>query len=524
MVELPPTLRAFLSFDFTFASFGKRLARAAALRHQPEGPAPPPDQRAQAGRGEDRPRLDRLAHPDQARPAAEPPRPAVERALPRRGAPRRRAAHPRHRPRGHARPRLPALHGVRPLPRRAGRAGRPAASPLRLDDLESHVALNPELALAATTTTTATPTTEPARTSARVRRPTARSARSSGSSSGGAALAERGAIARRAPTVQRWIERRAGPASMARACPRGQLAASRRPRSRCDPSRRRGRRARCPTPTSRLDVVFEDEHLLVIDKPAGLVVHPPRATRRARWCTACRAPAASTPGSVGRRASLRRPARASCTGSTRAPAGLLVVAKDASDARGAEGRCSRRTTSSASTWRVVVGRRQRRTIDAAARASPARPDALHVPRGAGRRQARRHARAGASRSSAGRRWSRAGWRRAARTRSACTSPERDGDAGPRRPALRQAGPQDPLLRRDRRSSSGGRRCTRACSASSPGHRRSAGVRERAAGRHAARDRTPARLTHRARDAAARYQTFDLMWPLDLTRMSTSARS
>ena len=36
-----------------------------------------------------------------------------------------------------------------------------------------------------------------------------------------------------------------------------------------------------------LDVVWEDEHLLVVDKPAGVVVHPGRATGAARSCTAC---------------------------------------------------------------------------------------------------------------------------------------------------------------------------------------------------------------------------------------------
>ena len=34
-----------------------------------------------------------------------------------------------------------------------------------------------------------------------------------------------------------------------------------------------------------LDVVHEDDALIVIDKPAGLVVHPARATRTARWST-----------------------------------------------------------------------------------------------------------------------------------------------------------------------------------------------------------------------------------------------
>jgi 23S rRNA pseudouridine1911/1915/1917 synthase len=50
-----------------------------------------------------------------------------------------------------------------------------------------------------------------------------------------------------------------------------------------------------------LEIVFEDEHLLVVDKPAGMVVHPPRAITTAPWSTpsstiapgACRASAAS---------------------------------------------------------------------------------------------------------------------------------------------------------------------------------------------------------------------------------------
>ena len=34
-----------------------------------------------------------------------------------------------------------------------------------------------------------------------------------------------------------------------------------------------------------LRIAYEDEHLLVVDKPAGLVVHPAPGTRRARSCT-----------------------------------------------------------------------------------------------------------------------------------------------------------------------------------------------------------------------------------------------
>ncbi len=32
-----------------------------------------------------------------------------------------------------------------------------------------------------------------------------------------------------------------------------------------------------------LDVVYEDDDVIVVNKPAGLVVHPAPATRTARW-------------------------------------------------------------------------------------------------------------------------------------------------------------------------------------------------------------------------------------------------
>ena len=75
-----------------------------------------------------------------------------------------------------------------------------------------------------------------------------------------------------------------------------------------------------PTPQSQafrpepmaLDVVFEDEHLLVIDKPAGLVVHPAPGN----WSgTLAQRPARAR--SAGPRC-CRAPA--SCTGWTRTPA------------------------------------------------------------------------------------------------------------------------------------------------------------------------------------------------------------
>ena len=36
-----------------------------------------------------------------------------------------------------------------------------------------------------------------------------------------------------------------------------------------------------------LNIVLEDDAIIVIDKPAGLVVHPAPATRRGRWSTRC---------------------------------------------------------------------------------------------------------------------------------------------------------------------------------------------------------------------------------------------
>ena len=66
-----------------------------------------------------------------------------------------------------------------------------------------------------------------------------------------------------------------------------------------------------------LDVLYEDEHLLVLDKPAGLVVHPApghaqrHAGQRAARPLRGRAPRAASPASAG------CCGRASCTASTR---------------------------------------------------------------------------------------------------------------------------------------------------------------------------------------------------------------
>lgn len=42
-----------------------------------------------------------------------------------------------------------------------------------------------------------------------------------------------------------------------------------------------------------LDVVYEDGDVIVVNKPVGMVVHRPRATRTAPWSTPCSTPAAT---------------------------------------------------------------------------------------------------------------------------------------------------------------------------------------------------------------------------------------
>ena len=65
-----------------------------------------------------------------------------------------------------------------------------------------------------------------------------------------------------------------------------------------------------------LDIVYEDDDLIVIDKPAGLVVHPAPGTPTGTLVNALIAPLRRQP--VGHRR--RAPARASSTASTRTPA------------------------------------------------------------------------------------------------------------------------------------------------------------------------------------------------------------
>ena len=64
-----------------------------------------------------------------------------------------------------------------------------------------------------------------------------------------------------------------------------------------------------------LDIVYEDEELIVIDKPVGMVVHPAAGNETGTLVNALLAHCRREPV----RASAASPARASCTGSTRTP-------------------------------------------------------------------------------------------------------------------------------------------------------------------------------------------------------------
>ena len=110
--------------------------------------------------------------------------------------------------------------------------------------------------------------------------------------------------------------------------------------------RARGRAEPSPEPVE-FEVVYEDDDLLVVDKPAGLVVHPapgPRTARRSprRWRAARPAdPTRSAPGS--------------CTGSTATPPACCVVAKSEAAHAALQAACCARARSSASTWRSSTG-------------------------------------------------------------------------------------------------------------------------------------------------------------------------
>ena len=56
-----------------------------------------------------------------------------------------------------------------------------------------------------------------------------------------------------------------------------------------------------------LDVVYEDEDVIVVNKPVGLVVHPPPATATAPWSTPCSTTAAAASAAWGAPAPRHRP-------------------------------------------------------------------------------------------------------------------------------------------------------------------------------------------------------------------------
>ena len=56
-----------------------------------------------------------------------------------------------------------------------------------------------------------------------------------------------------------------------------------------------------------LDIVYEDAHLLVVNKPKGMVVHPHPATRTARWSTPCCGTARAAFPALAARSARHRP-------------------------------------------------------------------------------------------------------------------------------------------------------------------------------------------------------------------------
>ena len=197
--------------------------------------------------------------------------------------------------------------------------------------------------------------------------------------------------ARRGPSATRW-----------RGGERDRRSTSRRGRAE---RRRRRRRA--------FAIAYEDEHLLVVDKPAGVVVHPARGHRdghaRRRRSPAA-SPAATDPERAGHRAPARprhvRPAR--------------VARSSDVHARAAGARCARATITR-EYLALVEGRPPARARHDRRAARP-RPPRAHAD--VDRHRRRRATRSRTSRSSAtlpdDDAAARARWRPAARTRSART--------------------------------------------------------------------------------------------------------
>ena len=178
-----------------------------------------------------------------------------------------------------------------------------------------------------------------------------------------------------------------------------------------------------PEPGVVVEVVHEDEDVMVVDKPAGLVVHPGPGTATGPWSAGCWPGTPSWPS--WRRRGLRpRAARASCTGWTGAPRACWRWPAPRPPTAPWTAQLAARTVERRYLALVVGTRvaetRRRSTRPSGARRAP-RPGWRSPPRGA--RPAPRYrvlARCGGPRRR--HRWSSSPWRPVAPTRSASTWP------------------------------------------------------------------------------------------------------
>ena len=117
-----------------------------------------------------------------------------------------------------------------------------------------------------------------------------------------------------------------------------------------------------PDPAIALDVVHEDEHLIVVNKPAGLVVHPARGHANGTLVNALLAHGGFDRAAVDPRdrAGHLRPGIVHRL--DKGTSGLLVVAKDARTREGLKALFARHTIEREYVA-IVVGRAEERTID-----------------------------------------------------------------------------------------------------------------------------------------------------------------
>ena len=166
-----------------------------------------------------------------------------------------------------------------------------------------------------------------------------------------------------------------------------------------------------------LPIVFEDEHLLVIDKPAGLVVHPAAGNRDGTLVNALLHHCGGSLSGIG---GVARPGIVHRI--DKDTSGLLVVAKHD---KAHEGLAKQFAAHSIDRRYLAivsgVPRQARRHGRRAARPLAAEPQEDR-DRPSRKGQARRNPLEAARDPAAMRRWSNAGWRPAGPTRSGCTWP------------------------------------------------------------------------------------------------------